>query len=91
MAEYTQGRPKSCYTVQCDYIPASERLIVEFSGYKKGLARPPFTGRPYLYVYEDVPQAVWDYWLSIDCDGEWYNYNIRGQPKALGYGYVRIT
>jgi len=91
MAEYTQGRPKCCFTENCDYVAASQRLIVEFFGYKKSLSAPPFTGKPYLYVYEDVPQAVADHWFSIDCDGEWYNYNIRGQPSSLGYDFVRIT
>ena len=91
MAEYTQDRPKCCFTANCDYVAASQRLIVEFFGYKKSLSAPPFTGKPYLYVYEDVPQAVADHWFSIDCDGEWYNYNIRGQPSSLGYDYVRIT
>jgi hypothetical protein len=83
------ARPKCCYTVQCDYVPSEQILIVEFTGYKKSLSPPPLDGRPYLYLYYDVPQEVWDTWSAMDCDGTWYNYNIRGQPSSEGYTYTR--
>jgi len=85
MAEYTQQRTKCAYTLLCDYFPASEVLVVEFMAYRVALAPPPLDGRPWLYYYDAVPEAVADYWFSIDCDGTWYNYNIRGV-----YAYTRI-
>ena len=92
MAQWTpfsEVRPKCAFTVNCFYYPASQVLIVEFTAYRKGLAPPPFTGRPYIYLYDGVDAADAAYWFANDCDGTWYNYNIRGQPGPA-HVYTRI-
>jgi hypothetical protein len=70
----------------CEYFPDSQTLVVEFTAYRKALARPPLDGRPWLYYYDAVPQTVADDWFAIDCDGTFYNYQIRGV-----YAYTRIS
>jgi hypothetical protein len=70
----------------CDYLPEVEILIVEFTAYRKALAPPPLDGRPWLYYYEEVPPEIADWWFSIDCDGTFYNYNIRNV-----YDHTRIS
>ena len=90
MAEFQQQRPKCMFTYMCDYFPETEILVVEFTGYRKGLARPPLDGRPYVYFYENVPEELADFWFDEDCDGTFYNYNIRGQPGPE-YPFTRIS
>jgi len=85
MAEFTQQRPKCAYTYLCEYFPASQTLLVEFTAYRKALAPPPLDGRPWIYYYTGVPPAIAAAWFAIDCDGTYYNYSIRGV-----YAYTRV-
>lgn len=78
------------FSFMCDYFPASEILVVEFTAYRKALARPPLDGRPYVYVYENVPEELADLWFDEDCDGVDYNFLIRGQPGPI-YPFTRIS
>ena len=90
LAEFTTQRPKCAFTPLCEYYPATEILVVEFTAYRKALAPPPLTGRPYIYFYENVPVAVANDWFAQDCDGVDYNFVIRGQPGPE-YPYTRVT
>jgi len=87
---YVVKRPKCAFTFKCDYFPETEILVVEFTAFRKALAAPPFTGRPYVYYYEEVPEAVANDWFANDCDGVDYNFELRGQPGPL-YAYTRVT
>ena len=78
------------FTYLCEYDPVSEVLTVEFTGFRKTLARPPLDGRPYVYFYEGVPAAVGDFFMNNDCDGTYYNYLIRGQPGPV-YPFTRVS
>ena len=61
-------------------------MILEFTAFRKALAAPPLTGRPYVYIYTTVPPAVGNNFQSNDFDGEIYNDTVRGL-----YPYTRVT
>ncbi len=79
-------RPKMSDDPNSSYNAATAQLLVVFNIYRKRLT--PFYpgGRPYVYRYNDVPEAVADLWLDDAGNGEYYNANIRGV-----YDFTRIN
>ena len=70
------GSPnRKCVSV-VTYDAAEEELTVEFF-LGKWRAVPPPTGRPYLYVYDEVPAAVWSAWVVAEYSGAFFNSDIR--------------
>ena len=79
-------RPKMSDDPESGYNAATGKLLVVFNVYRKRLT--PFypSGRPYVYRYNDVPEAVADTWLDDAGNGEYYNASIRGV-----YSFTRIN
>ena len=79
-------RPKMSDDPESEYNAATGKLLVVFNVYRKRLT--PFypSGRPYVYRYNDVPEAVADTWLDDAGNGEYYNASIRGV-----YSFTRIN
>ena len=78
-------RPKAFFGPNCFYVAATEELVVEFTVYRQRLAPLTPAGRPYIYRYDDVPEAVADTFLDDLENGEYYNSDIRGE-----YPYTRL-
>lgn len=78
-------RPKAFFGPNCFYVAGTEELVVEFLVYRKRLWPLEPSGRPYIYKYDDVPEAVADAFLDDKENGEYYNSDIRGV-----YNYTRL-
>jgi len=78
-------RTKAFFGTNCIYNPATEELLVEFMVYRKSLDPLTPSGRPYTYIYDEVPEAVADAFLDDRQNGEFYNAFIRGI-----YAFTRI-
>ena len=79
------ARSKAFFGTNCIYNAATEELLVEFTVYRKKLDPVTPSGRPYVYIYDDVPEAIADEFLDDKENGEFYNESIRGI-----YDYTRI-
>jgi hypothetical protein len=79
-------RPKMSFDPNCEYNAATKVLTITFTVFKKGLQMHGNTGRPYIYDYAVVPQAVADAFLDDKGNGEYYNEHIRND-----YTYTRLN
>jgi len=78
-------RSKAFFGTNCIYNAVTEELLVEFTVYRKKLDPLTPSGRPYTYIYDDVPAAVAADFLDDKENGEFFNSDIRGL-----YDFTRI-
>jgi len=79
------ARSKAFFGTNCIYNTVTEELLVEFTVYRKKLDPVTPSGRPYVYIYDDVPEATADEFLDDKENGEFFNASIRGI-----YAFTRI-
>lgn len=71
---------------ECYYLSGTQLLFVEFTVYKAGGKRFAPNGKPYQYLYHNVPQTLAEDWLDDKCNGETYNSSIRDS-----YAHTRVN
>lgn len=75
------GSPnRKCVSVVV-YNDATEELHVQFF-LSKWQPVPPPTGRPYIYTYAAVPEAVWSAWVVDEYSGAYFNAEVRNIYEA---------
>ncbi len=75
--DMARKRPICFFWTGCHYDIATKDLLVHFTVYRKDQEEPKPNGRPYQYVYHNVPLAVAASFINDDANGEYYNYVIR--------------
>mgnify|MGYP004454369159 CR=1 FL=1 len=78
-------RPKAFFTDGCSYDAATEKLTVEFTVFRKRVFPLNPSGKPYKYIYDEIPLATSEAFLNDAENGEYYNASIRGL-----YTFTRI-
>lgn len=82
----TTTRAKAFFSDGCTYDAANEQLTVEFTVYRKRVNPQTPSGRPYKYIYDEVPISISEAFLNDNENGEFYNSDIRSE-----YDFTRIS